>query len=663
MPQDKKNFDEASNQEYADLANLKKLGKYTKPWVVHLVITGLLMIVIVASSLVQPYIIKRSLDDYLNPNKVGVELSADGFPAGEKKFTITQAAPEALDNYIETQNYRQDDQVTILHWQGESITLSQEEFQTMREHRFAGLVRQVIFLGLLILLGLIASIAQHRLLFYVGQKVVYSLRSDLFNHLQHMDMAFYEKNATGRLVTRMTNDMENINELYTQVIVTFLADVGIIVGSAAMMFQLNWQLALIALTVAPILAWITFIFRDKIRQAYRIVRAKLSHINTSLSENFMGIKTIQLFNQEEKFMDEFSEINEDYRLANRHLLNLYAIFRPLVNLLYYISLFCIIYFGSRLALKQTIEIGIIIAMTLYIDRLFRPIQDLSEKFNILQSSLTSIERVFALFEETSDIPEADHPLPIDSLRGEVEFRDVRFSYVPGEEVLKGISFKAEPGETIAFVGATGAGKSTVINLLSRLYDVDSGSILLDQHDIKEYKIKDLREHIGVVLQDVFLFAGTIRDNIRLMSPNFTDAEIYQAAQYVNADRIINRYADGLDHPVTEGGTTLSAGERQLISFARALLYQPDILVLDEATASIDTETEELIQDAIQKLVENRTTFIVAHRLSTIRHADKIIVMKHGQIAESGTHDELIAKKGLYYDLYRLQYEEELYPEG
>lgn len=650
----------------ADLSNLKKLAGYTKPWVKHLLLAVLLLIVITASNLIQPYLIQRSLDDFLNPNKVTVieqESSSSGFKVGDRYFDIIKSSPDATSNFIETrrasEKLDEQDSKVVVNYEGEEMILTESEQAAMWKFRFSQMLRMVIFLAVFVVLGFAAAYFQQLTLNFVGQKVIFDIRSDLFDHLQRLDLSFFEKNPTGRLVTRMTNDLENINELYTQVIVSFLQDFGLIIGSMVMMFSMNARLAAICLVVIPPLAVVTYFFRKLVREAYRVVRVRLAKINTSLNENFTGVKTIQIFNQEDKFIDEFAAINEEYRQASRRELKLYAIFRPTINFLYYVALFLAVYFGGKMTMDGAVEVGVIIAITMYIDKMFRPIQDLSEKFNILQSSLTSIERIFLLFSEQEEVVNRAQPVPIPEggFKGHVEFDNVRFSYIEGEEVLKGISFEAKPGQIIAFVGATGAGKSTIINLLSRLYDVDSGEIRIDGVNIKDYDKYELREHISAVLQDVFLFSGDIRNNIKLLTKDLSDAEVYEAARHVNADKIIDRYKDGLDHTVTEGGTTFSAGERQLLSFARALVHKPDILILDEATASIDTETEELIQEAIGNLIKDRTTFVVAHRLSTIVNSDQIIVMHHGEIAEKGTHQELMDHGGLYYDLYRLQYEE------
>ncbi|MDO4799769.1 MAG: ABC transporter ATP-binding protein [Bacillota bacterium] len=587
-------FQEKQLETTWDWQLLKKLMKYTKPWWGLLLLAVLLLFLATANYLYKPAIIKSIVDDYLV-----VGATAESLPA---------------------------------------------------------IYKLVAMLGGLVLLTLVASYIQTFVLSYVGQKVVYSIRSDLFEKLLTLDLRFYEKNPVGRLVTRMTNDLNNISQLYTNVLVTTLSDFAIVVGCLVMMAVMDLRLTLISMSVLPILIISTVFFRYKIRAAYRNVRVRLAKINATLNENIMGMKTIQVFNQEKKFDEAFCAINDDYRAASKREIYLYAIFRPFVNFLYYLTLIIALVFGGIFLLQGKIEIGVIIAFTIYIKLFYRPILELAEKFNILQSALTSIERVFLLFEEPERILNDSDYRP-ERLQGHVEFKGVRFAYNPDEPVLKGIDFEVRPEETVAFVGATGSGKSTIINLLTRLYDIDDGEIRIDGRNIREYDKYYLRERIIPVLQDVFLFSGTIRDNIALLGDHYTDEQIWDALRFVNADRFVRRFPDGLDHVVTEGGATLSQGERQLLSFARAILRDPDILILDEATSSIDTETEMAIQEAIEKVSRQRTTFVVAHRLSTIKKADHIVVIHKGEIREVGRHDELIAAKGIYYDLYRLQEKE------
>jgi ABC-type multidrug transport system fused ATPase/permease subunit len=513
----------------------------------------------------------------------------------------------------------------------------------------------LIFTALL-LIGFIFNYIQIMMLSYVGQRIIVNLRRDLFSHLEKMSLQFYEKNPIGRLVTRVTNDMNNISEMYTNVIVTFLKDFLIIIGSIVIMFMLDARLAAISLSTVPLVIIASIVFRIQARSAYRLVRVKLAKINATLSENISGMKIIQLFNQEQRKAKEFKSINDEHLEASRKEVRIYAIFRPSVRSFYSISLALLMFYGGKSVLSDAIEIGVLIAFTTYLSQCFRPIFDLTEKFNILQAAMASLERIFLLMDEEEGIPNRDFPLDIDRLHGEVEFRNVWFEYKKNEPVLRDISFKAKAGETIAFVGATGSGKTTIMSLLTRMYDIQQGEILIDGIPIKAYDKYQLRSRISSVLQDVFLFSGTIRKNIILNERDIPHEDIVEVAKFVNASRFIDRFENGYDAEVTERGSTLSQGQRQLLSFARALIFDPDILILDEATSSIDTETEGLIQDAISKMVADRTTFVVAHRLSTIKNADRIIVLHKGKIRETGTHDELLAHKGIYHNLYQLQYQ-------
>lgn len=505
--------------------------------------------------------------------------------------------------------------------------------------------------------GFIFNYIQIYLLNYTGQKIIYSMRQELFSHIQRMSLAFFDKNPVGRLVTRVTNDMENLNEMYTSVLVNLFKDILLLVGIVGIMLQMNAKLALISFIAMPLIVVSVSIFRKQSRKAFRLVRVKLAKINATLSENISGMKIIQIFNQENFKNDEFYHINKEYREASMRELLVFAVFRPSMDLIYSFALALLIWYGGGQVLNDTLPFGVLFAFINYIDQFFKPINDLSEKFNILQSAMASSERIFLLLDEEENIKNPELPLPLDRIKGEIEFKDTWFAYEKENWVLRDINFKINPGETVAFVGATGAGKTSIISLITRLYDIQKGNIFIDGKSIKEVDKYELRSQIGVVLQDVFLFTGDIKGNIRLNNNDITNEKIEDVANFVNADRFIKKLPDKYNEEVKERGSTLSSGQRQLLAFARALAFDPAILVLDEATSNIDTETEILIQDAIKKVIKGRTTIVIAHRLSTIQHADKIIVMHKGKIREMGTHQELLEQKGMYHDLYLLQYKE------
>lgn len=515
----------------------------------------------------------------------------------------------------------------------------------------------LIFL-LTIIAGFLFNYLQVYLLFYTGQKIIYNMRQELFSHLLRLPLSFFDKNPIGRLVTRVTNDMENLNEMYTAVLVNLFKDIFLLLGIIVIMLKMNWQVALVSFITIPLIVMSAAIFRKESRKAYRQVKVKLAKINATLSENISGMKIIQMFNRENFKYDEFVGINKEHKQASMRELIVFAIFRPSLDLIYSLALALLIWYGGGKVLQGTLPFGVLFAFVNYIDQFFKPINDLSEKFNILQSAMASAERIFLLLDEEETIKNPENPIPIDKIKGKIEFKNVWFAYEGENWVLKDVSFTINPGETAAFVGATGAGKTSIISLITRLYDIKKGEILIDGKNIKEIDKYELRSQIGVVLQDVFLFTGDIKGNIRLNDDEITDEKILEVSRFVNADNFIEKLPQKYDEKVMERGATLSSGQRQLLAFARALAFEPSVLVLDEATSNIDTETELLIQDAIKKLIKDRTTIVIAHRLSTIQHADNIIVMHKGRVREMGKHQELLDKKGMYYDLYLLQYKQD-----
>jgi ATP-binding cassette subfamily B protein len=515
-----------------------------------------------------------------------------------------------------------------------------------------------ILLGTLILQGVIQYIMTY-LTSWIGQKIIFDLRKTIFTHIVNLDVKHYDKTPIGRLVTRVTNDVDVLYEVFSSGIVSALGDIFSIVWILVFMFSLDVKLTLITLSVLPFLIYATSVFRRKVRDAYRKIRILIAKINSYIQEHISGITVVQLFGKEKRTTEEFEVINREHTNENKRSITYYAIFFPVVDFLGAVSVGLIIWYGGGQVLQNIITVGVIISFLQYTEMFFRPIRDLSEKYNILQTAMASGERIFELLDTKNEVNNPDNPIHLNDVKGEIEFRNVSFAYNEDNYVLKNVSFKIKPGERVAFVGATGAGKTTIINLINRFYDVKSGEILLDGKNINLYKQNDLRENIKVVLQDVFLFSGSIKYNVNLGDERISDKEIYEALDNVGIGKYVNTLPGKINHEVSERGSSLSVGQRQLISFARALVFNPKILILDEATSSVDTETEHLIQQAIQKLIYGRTSIIIAHRLSTIQSCDKIIVMHKGEIKEMGNHQQLLARNGLYYKLYQLQYKEEL----
>jgi len=508
---------------------------------------------------------------------------------------------------------------------------------------------------------LFQSVIQYYLTYYtqlMGQKIIYDLRVSIFSHVQKLALRFFDKTPIGRLVTRTTNDVEALNELFSSGIVMVFSDVFQIFWILVFMFSMSWDLSLVTLSVLPILIYATFLFRRKVREAYRDVRFHLARLNSFMQEHVTGMNIVQIFSKEKDELINFSGINADHRKANIDSIFYYAVFYPIVEILSSLAIALIIWYGGGEVVQGTLTIGVLFAFIQFTEMFFRPIRDLSEKYNIMQTAMASSERIFKLLDNDTFVKNPEKPKDFNKVKGAIEFKDVWFAYNPEEYVLKNISLKVNPGETIALVGHTGAGKTSIINILTRFYDIEKGKILVDGIDISEIDKQELRKYISIVLQDVFLFSGTIKSNISLDSPEISDERVKEAARIVGADKFIEKLPDKYDEEVKEKGATLSVGQKQLISFARALAFDPRILILDEATSSVDTETEMLIQQAIEKLLVGRTSIVVAHRLSTIQNADKIVVMHKGEIREVGTHQDLLAKQGIYYKLYQLQYKDQ-----
>lgn len=516
------------------------------------------------------------------------------------------------------------------------------------------IIATAIKYAVVLALSFVFNIAQTWILQKTGQNIILQMRKDLYRHIQSLGSRYFDITPVGKLVTRVTNDVEALNEMYSGILVQLFRNIVKIVGLAGVMLVLDVRLAAISFVLMPLVIGLTVLCQKIARNIYRLYRTRLTDINTFLSEHLSGMKIIQIFGRQERKFEEFHDKNTKlYKAFYREML-MYAVFRPLIYILSILSLMIVLWFGSRNVFDEIISVGTLYIFSNYIRSFFDPIQELAEQFSTLQSSIASAEKIFTVMDEDEFIPEVENPKQPDKITGKIEFDHVWFAYDGENYVLKDVSFVINPGEKVAFVGATGAGKSSILNLIGRYYDIQKGHIYIDGIDIRQLSKKQLRSAIGQMQQDVFIFEGDVAYNIRLNDDNITDAQVKAAAEYVNASHFIEKLPQGYHEPVTERGSTFSAGERQLLSFARTLAHNPSILVMDEATANIDTETEILIQEALEKLMDGRTTIMVAHRLSTIQHADCIMVMHKGRICERGTHRELLEQDGIYRKLYELQ---------
>jgi len=522
---------------------------------------------------------------------------------------------------------------------------------------FSGL-QGVVFLFVLVLVGQFAvGYAQTYITNWTGQQIMADLRRQIFRHVQELDVSFFDRTPVGRIITRMTNDVDVLNELFTSGVVNIVGDLVSLLGIVGIMVWLDWRLALVTFAVIPLLFAATIIFKRKVRGTYRRVRTALARINAFLQEHLTGMSIVQVFVQENRKLKEFEQRNREHLDANLASIYYYAVYYPVVDVLGAVSIALIVWYGGGQVLQGAVQLGVLVAFVQYAERFYKPISDLSEKFNILQSAMASSERIFDLLETPVEIRSPERPAPLQQVRGEIEFRNVSFAYRADIPVLYDINLHIRPGEKIAVVGPTGSGKSTLINLLCRFYEPTQGEILLDGVDIRRIDLPTLRGALALVLQDVHLFSGTVEENIRLWMHPISRENVLEALRQVHGDRVLGRLPQGLETQVGERGSNLSTGQRQLIAFARALAHRPAVLILDEATSSVDTETELLIQDAVYRLMEHQTSIIIAHRLSTIQHCDRIVVLHKGRIREMGTHRELLARNGIYRRLYELQFAE------
>jgi ATP-binding cassette subfamily B multidrug efflux pump len=696
-------YDEETLGKPYDARLVRRLLAYVRPYYKLVLLAVLILIFVAGFELALPFITRAAIDDYIVATARIVDVGAApsdfalGFvrehradlipvdPAaggGGERFLIRSKTLSGYDprevaratdsGLVGQANYYIADRATVERAEVEDAALVGagadvaipmerlsalpiEQVRAIRARDIRGVARIALLILVVLTLSFAFSVLQINMMEITSQRVMYDIRMKVLSHIQRLSLSFFDKNPVGRLVTRATNDIEVLHEMFTSIVIMLLRDMFILIGVIALLLKLNWRLALVTFAVLPFMLWATAVFSVRIRDAFRQVRIKVARINASLQENISGMRVTQIFRREAESYRRFAGINHENFLAAMQQIRVFAMFMPLMELASSTAIALVIWYGGGEVIQSTLSLGTLVAFLSYVQMFFRPIRNLAEQYSTMQQAMASSERIFLLLDNEDMIPDPKQPRTPSEVRGRIAFDGVWFSYDGEEQVLRDVSFTVEPGETVAIVGATGAGKTSIISLLERFYDIQKGSITLDGVDIREMEKRFLRSNVGLVMQDVFIFAGDIKGNIRLGNSSIPDAALREMARHVNADRFIDRLPKKYDEEVHERGGTLSTGQRQLLAFARALAFDPKILVLDEATSNIDTETEQLIQDALVKLMEGRTSIVIAHRLSTIQHADKILVMHKGKVRETGTHQELLAKRGYYYRLYQLQY--------
>ncbi len=650
-------FEESQLGKPYDVKLLKRLYPFIRPYKLMILGSIVLVMGITALDLALPYVTKVAIDRYIVPQTQ--DRVAEGLQTAETRNRYLKVDLKNPRQRKIVEKYRElfkiEGQTAFISFNA-MRRLEKSDLKILRQNDVAGLGTMAAIFLAVVILNFILNFSQKMIMEYCGHMIMHDLRMRLFNHVQNLAIEFFTRNPVGRLVTRVTNDVQNMHELFTSVISLVFKDFFLLVGIAAVMLVLNWKLALVSFTVLPIVVYASVKFSVKARDIFRALRIKIAEINTRLAETIEGIRVIQLMRQESENYKKFHKLNHDNYLAGMRQIHVLAVFMPIIELLGVIAVALVIFYGGSQVLNGALSLGTLVAFIAYIRMFFRPIRDLAEKYNILQSAMASAERIWLILDTQNTLPQAKPLIRVSNLDGirEIRIEDVSFSYLGDEKILKNVSFRIKAGETVAVVGPTGAGKTSLVNLIPRFYDPTCGRILINDIDIRELDTAVFRDKIALVMQEPFLFSGTIRENIFDTTQGFTQKKVQEVIDAANCRTLIQRLPDGLETFLSAGGTSISSGERQLISIARAFARNPQLILFDEATSYIDSQTELWIQQALEKLMQNRTSMIIAHRLSTVRHADRILVLNRGRIIESGTHAELMDRQGFYYRLSRLQ---------